>query len=136
LATLRAACSTATRLASVGARRSAHADEDDVRAGDGLGCIGGEAEPARLELTDEQLLHTRLEEGGFARLAALDLAGVGIVADDVVTERGHGDTGDEPDVARSDDAYTHTNRLPTCRPPDPESPPLRVFHAPCTGLAL
>jgi hypothetical protein len=49
------------RLA-IRARRRADADEHDVRAADGLGRIGGEAEPPRREFLHEALPDTGLEE--------------------------------------------------------------------------
>jgi hypothetical protein len=73
----------------------------------GLRKIGGEGEPSRLDVLLEKRVEARLVDRDLALLQHLDLLGVLVHADDLVSEVREADARDEPDVAGADHRNLH-----------------------------
>ena len=87
--------------------RRADGDEDDLRAGDGRGHVGGELEaPLRLIALDE-LVEAGLVDRKDVLLESFDLGDVEIGAVHVIAGLGETGADDQADVAGSDDGDAH-----------------------------
>jgi hypothetical protein len=87
--------------------RGADRDEDGLGAVDAGGKVGGEAEPAALDVAGDQPVETRLEDRHDASLEGVDLARILVDADDVMAEVGKAGAGDQPDIAGPDNGDMH-----------------------------
>ena len=85
----------------------AHADEDHLGVGVGLGLVGGEVQAAGLVVALDQLVEARLVDRADAVLELLDLLGVHVEAGHLVADVRKAGAGDESDVAGADHGDTH-----------------------------
>ena len=81
----------------------ADGDEDHQRTGNRPGEVGGEGQPASASVARHQVVETRLEIGDLAPREASDLVRILVDADDVDAEFRETGTGDQPNIAGSDD---------------------------------
>ncbi len=73
----------------------------------GVGQVGGEIEPAGLDVGGHQRVEARLEDRDFAAAERGDLAGVLVHAGDVVAEIRKAGAGDQPHIARANHGNPH-----------------------------
>ena len=104
-------------VAQVGGEAVLHlrrADTDEVDVGElgHLGDVGGEAQPARLDLLGEKLGQAGLEERHLAGAQQLDLGLVDVVADDLEAQFGHAGGVGGAEISGADDAESQSHRGP------------------------
>ncbi len=87
--------------------RRAHGDEHDFGACDALGVVRGEAQPAVADVALQELLEARLVDGHDPAFQPVDLGLIDVDADDGVPALGEASSGNQADVARTDDGNAH-----------------------------
>lgn len=79
--------------------RPASSSDEDNRPGE----VGGEGQPASASVARHQVVETQLENGDLTPRKASDLVRILVDADDVDAEFRETGTGDQPNIAGSDD---------------------------------
>ena len=83
--------------------RRADGDEDGPRRADGLGQVGGEAQPSFVDVLADDRVEPGLVDRDLPLAQGFDLPDVDVDADHVVAEVGQTGAGDETDVSGADD---------------------------------